>query len=181
MDNLLNNRVSHSVKTWGHLMEFHVIRSRSPARPPGLELESGLWKIVLLVFQDLHSLSHIFSCLHFFFCICSTFPSFSPCVVSLCAHFGHGPMWLSEACRRPRQAYRINRWDALYPKHAQAEDGVLWVGWRDGRSLQITLVSQKDNIYLIAAWIPGLFRKSSKPSLPACFPSEAASQENSSF
>ena len=86
MDNLLNNRVSHSVKTWGHLMEFHVIRSRSPARPPGLELESGLWKIVLLVFQDLHSLSHIFSCLHFFFLYLLHFSQFlSLCGFSVCS------------------------------------------------------------------------------------------------
>lgn len=61
------------------------LRSRSPARPPGLELKSGLWKIVLLFFQDLHSLSRIFSCLHFFFCICSTFPFLSLCFFSGCS------------------------------------------------------------------------------------------------
>lgn len=48
-------------------------------------------------------------------------------------------------------------------------------------SLQITLCSQEDNIYLVAAWIPGLPGKRSQPCSPASSSSEMASQENSAF
>lgn len=60
----------------------------------------------------------------------------------------------SRRSRRPRQAYRINRWDTLYPKHAQAEHGALWGGVERGKvTANYTCPPERQYLSKLNSWL----------------------------
>lgn len=93
INNLFNKQSGYTLPRLSGILLF--LRVRSPARPHGLELESGVWKTVPLIFKT--CLVFVRSSQAFTTPFVSTlFFSFSPCLCSLSAHFGYGPVQLSQ-------------------------------------------------------------------------------------